>query len=123
MNFQESADRNMNFYVFARDLNKHLLDHNYNMVSTYNNSAIVYNLPFHEDGSSFNFFIINYDTHIISYRDIPENDDIWHDLDFRLELITQRDLDALKNMATNIQEQTKKIKVEYKLKDLEKDFE
>lgn len=124
MNFQESVDRDMNFYMFARDLNKHLLDLNYNMVSTVNDSSSirVYNLPFY-DGSSFNFFIIDYTSHTISYRNIPKNATYWYELDFQLELITQKELDALKNMAIKIQEQLKKIKVENKIKELEKDFE
>lgn len=125
MNFQESVDRDMNFYVFARDLNKHLIDLNYDMVSTVNDSSSlrVYKLPYYEDGSSFNFFIINYTEHTISYRNIPKNATYWHALDFQLELITQSELVALKNMAINIQEQLKKIKVENKIKELEKDFE
>lgn len=124
MDFQESVDRDMNFYVFARDLNKHLLELNYDMVSTVNvgSNIRIYKLPYYEDGSSFNFFIIDYTTHVINYRNIPKNDTYWHALDFQLELITQRELDAIKNMATKIQEQLKKIKVEYKLKELEKDF-
>lgn len=125
MNFQESVDRDMNFYVFARDLNKHLLDLNYNMVSTVNESSSirVYRLPYYEDGSPYSFFIIDYTLRSISYRNIPKNDTYWHALDFQLELITQKELDALKNMAISIQEQLKKIKVENKIKELEKDFE
>ncbi|MBO7527446.1 MAG: hypothetical protein J6T74_06105 [Clostridia bacterium] len=125
MNFQESVDRDMNFYVFARDLNKHLLDLNYNMVSTVNESSSIriYKLPYYEDGSPYSFFVINYTEHVIDYRNIPENDTYWHALDFQLELITQSELDALKNMAIKIQEQLKKIKVENKIKELEKDFE
>lgn len=125
MNFQESVDRDMNFYVFARDLNKHLLDLNYNMVSTVNESSSirVYRLPYYEDGSPYSFFIIDYTLRSISYRNIPKNDTYWHALDFQLELITQKELDALKNMAVEIQEQLKKIKVENKIKELEKDFE
>lgn len=124
MNFQESVDRDMNFYVFARDLNKHLLDLNYNMVSTVNESSSirVYRLPYYEDGSPYSFFIIDYTLNVINYRNIPKNDTYWHTLDFQLELITQKELDAIKNMAVNIQEQLKKIKVENKLKDIEKDF-
>lgn len=123
MNFQKSTDRDMNFYVFARDLNKHLLDLNYNMISTVygNSSSRVYELPL--DGLPFVFFLIDYTAHTIYYRNIPKNSTDWHTLDFKRDLITQRDLDALKNMATNIQEQIKKIKIEYKLKELEKDFE
>lgn len=121
MNFQESVEHDMNFYVFARDLNKHLLDLNYNMVSTVIDSSNlrIYRLPYYEDGSFFNFFIINYTEHTIDYRNIPKNDTYWHKLDFKLELITQKELDVLKNMAIKIQ---KKIKIEYKLNDLEKDF-
>ena len=125
MNFQESVDRDMNFYVFARDLNKHLLDLNYNMVSTVNESSSirVYRLPYYEDGSPYSFFIIDYTLRIINYRNIPKNDTYWHALDFQLELISQKELNALKNMAISIQEQLKKIKVENKIKELEKDFE
>ena len=125
MNFQESVDRDMNFYVFARDLNKLLIDLNYDMVSTVNDSSSirVYRLPFYEDGSPYSFFIIDYTLHSISYRNIPKNATYWHALDFQLELITQSELDALKNMAIKIQEQLKKIKVEKKIKELEKDFE
>lgn len=125
MNFQESVDRDMNFYVFARDLNKHLLDLNYNMVSTVNESSSirVYRLPYYEDGSPYSFFIIDYTLRSISYRNIPKNDTYWHALDFQLELISQKELNALKNMAISIQEQLKKIKVENKIKELEKDFE
>ena len=124
MNFNESVERDMNFYVFARDFNKHLVELNYNMVSTVNDSSQlrIYRLPYYEDGSPFNFFIINYSSHVINYRNIPENDSYWHALDFQIEFITQRELDALKNMATKIPEQLKKIKVEKKLNDLEKDF-
>ena len=124
MNFNESVERDMNFYVFARDLSKHLVELNYNMVSTVNDSSQlrIYRLPYYEDGSPFNFFIINYSSHVINYRNIPENDSYWHALDFQIELITQRELDALKNLATRIPEQLKKIKVEKKLNDLEKDF-
>ena len=39
MNFQESVERDMNFYEFARDLNKHLIELNYKMVSTVSNDA------------------------------------------------------------------------------------
>lgn len=125
MNFQESVDRDMNFYVFARDLNKHLIDLNYDMVSTVNDSSSirVYRLPYYEDGSPYSFFIIDYTLRIINYRNIPKNDTYWHALDFQLELITQSELNALKNMAIKIQEQLKKIKVENKIKELEKDFE
>lgn len=125
MNFQESVDRDMNFYVFARDLNKHLLELNYDMVSTVNagSSIRIYKLPFYEDGSPYSFFIIDYTLHVINYRNIPKNDTYWHALDFQLELITQKELDAIKNMAIKIPEQLKKIKVENKLKELEKDFE
>lgn len=125
MNFQESVDRDMNFYVFARDLNKHLLDLNYDMISTVNDSSSIriYKLPFYEDGSPYSFFVIDYTLHTISYRNIPKNDTYWHALDFQLELISQKELDALKNMAIKIQEQLKKIKVEKKIKELEKDFE
>ena len=129
MNFQESVDRDMNFYVFARDLNKHLIELNYKMVSTVSNdvnsstsSLRAYKLPYYEDGTLFNFFVIDYTLHSISYRNIPKNNTYWHALDFQLELISQKDLDALKNMANDIQEQLKKIKVEKKLKDIEKDF-
>ncbi len=124
MNFQESVDRDMNFYVFARDLNKHLLELNYDMVFTVNDSSSIriYKLPFYEDGSPFSFFVINYTTHVISYRNIPKNDTYWHALDFQLELITQKNLDTLKNMAIQIQKHLKKIKVEYKIKAIEKDF-
>ena len=124
MNFKESVDRDMNFYVFARDLNKHLLDLNYNMVSTVNDSSQlrIYRLPYYEDNSPFNFFIINYSSHVINYRNIPETDSYWHALDFQIEFITQKELDALKNMATKIPEQLKKMRVEKKLNDLEKDF-
>ena len=125
MNFQESVERDMNFYVFASDLNKHLLDLNYNMVSTVNDSSSlrVYKLPYYEDGSDYSFFAINYSAHVIDYRGVPENDAYWHALDFQIELIRQKDLDALKNLAVKIQEQLKKIKVENKIKELEKDFE
>ena len=125
MNFQESVESDMNFYVFARDLNKHLIELNYEMISTVNDSSSIriYKLPFYEDGSSYSFFIIDYSLHVINYRNIPENDTYWHALDFQLELITQKNLDALKNMAIKIQEQLKKIKVENKIKELEKDFE
>lgn len=125
MNFQESVDRDMNFYVFARDLNKHLLDLNYDMISTVNDSSSIriYKLPFYEDGSPYSFFVIDYTLHTISYRNIPKNNTYWHALDFQLELISQKELDALKNMAIKIQEQLKKIKVEKKIKELEKDFE
>ena len=71
----------------------------------------------------YNFFIIDYTSHTISYRNIPKNETYWHEFDFQLELITQSELDALKNMAIKIQEQLKKIKVENKIKELEKDFE
>ena len=129
MNFQESVERDMNFYVFARDLNKHLIELNYKMVSTVSNDASsstsslrAYKLPYYEDGTLFNFFVINYTTHVINYRDIPENDAYWHALDFQLESINQNDLDKIKNIAIKIPEQLKKIKVEKKLKDIEKDF-
>ena len=124
MNFQESLDRDMNFYVFARDLNKLLLELNYNMVSTVNagSSIRIYKLPYHDDGSDYSFFVINYSAHVIDYRGVPENDTYWHALDFQAELIRQKELDALKNLAVKIQEQLKKIKVEKKLKDIEKDF-
>lgn len=124
MDFQESVEHDMNFYVFARDLNKHLIDLNYNMISTVNESSSirVYMLPYYEDGSLYTFFVINYTEHTIDYRNIPKNSTYWHALDFQRELITQRDLDALKNMAIKIQKQIKKIKIEYKLNDLEKDF-
>ena len=124
-NFKESVDSDMNFYVFARDLNKLLIDLNYDMVSTVNESSSirVYRLPFYEDGSPYSFFIIDYTLRSISYRNIPKNNTYWHALDFQLELITQKELDAIKNMAITIQEQLKKIKVENKIKELEKDFE
>lgn len=124
-NFKESVDSDMNFYLFARDFNKYLLDLNYNMISTVNESSSirVYRLPYYEDGSPYSFFIIDYTLRSISYRNIPKNTTYWHALDFQLELITQKELDALKNMAVEIQEQLKKIKVEKKIKELEKDFE
>lgn len=125
MNFQESVEREMNFYVFARDLNKLLLELNYEMVSTVNASSSVriYKLPYYEDCSPFNFFIINYTGHVINYRDVPGSgsDTYWHALDFD-EHITQKDLDSLTNLAIKIQEKIKKNKVENKLKDIEKDF-
>lgn len=126
MNFQESVDSDMNFYVFARDLNKHLIDLNYIMISTVNDSSSirVYRLPLYEDGddSPYSFFIIDYTLHIIAYRNIPKNDTYWNTFDFQREIITLRELDTLKNMAIKIQEQLKKNKVENKIKELEKDF-
>ena len=124
MNFQESVERDMNFYVFARDLNKLLLELNYDMVSTVNDSSSIriYKLPYYEDGSPYSFFVINYTTHTIDYRGVPENDTYWHALDFQEYIITQKDLDFVTNLAVKIQEQLKKIKVEKKLKDIEKDF-